>query len=65
MICLHCDNDLAECTCDDLEERFKKIQSSEFIVIGLEYQAKILAHIHNRKKQKEAERLGDRLDRGQ
>ena len=50
MTCIKCDKDLAKCICPDLEERFTKIQESKLVVIGLNYQARILAHIHKRKK---------------
>lgn len=53
MICNNCDKDLAQCTCPDLEERFKGLQKSKYVRLGIEYQARILAHIEELKKQNE------------
>lgn len=52
MICVKCDNDLAECTCADLEERFKKILACEHIAIGADYAARIVQNIERRKLEK-------------
>lgn len=52
MICGKCDNDLAACTCDDLEARYNQIKKSKFIVLGDEYKARIEAQI---KRQKESQ----------
>lgn len=50
MICTECNLDLAKCTCPDLEKRFREIQKSPYISIGIEYQCLILAHIEELKK---------------
>ncbi len=53
MFCIQCNQNLDKCTCPDLEERFHNIQQIPQVRIGLEYQTRILAHIHQRKKEKE------------
>lgn len=50
MICTKCNLNLAKCSCPDLEERFRALQKTPYLSIGIEYQARILAHIEERKK---------------
>lgn len=50
--CGKCDNDLAACTCSDLEERYNQIKNSKFIKLGDEYKTRIEAQI---KRQKESQ----------
>ncbi len=52
MICMQCQNDLADCTCDDLGERLKSILDCDFIHIGPEYLARIQKQINNQQKDK-------------
>lgn len=50
MICIKCNNDLAKCICDNLEERLNEVKKMTNVFLGPEYEAKIRAHIHQRKK---------------
>lgn len=50
MYCSKCNNDLAACTCPDLEERFESIKTIPQLHIGIEYQARIAGHIYRRKQ---------------
>lgn len=56
MICKKCDQDLADCTCPDLKERYERIVKMEFLFIGPEYRKRIEARIaQNEKEQTKTE----------
>lgn len=50
MICGKCNHDLADCTCEDLSERFESIVNSPYVHIGPEYQQRIRANIERQKQ---------------
>lgn len=49
MFCTRCQNDLADCTCKDREERFEKLKQCQHLYIGDDYKARIQADIDRSK----------------
>lgn len=53
MTCNTCENDLAQCTCEDLPERWEEIKQSEYLVVGVDYGLRIQAQADKIKKARE------------
>jgi hypothetical protein len=51
MFCARCQNDLVECTCEDREERFQKLQQCQHLHIGDDYKARIQENIDRSKSE--------------
>ncbi len=51
MICIKCDQDLAACTCPDLNERLEKIIACKHVHVGAEYQRRIREQAERNKRE--------------
>lgn len=50
MFCCKCNNDLADCTCPDLQERLEKLKECKNLFIGGDYMKRIEKQADNPEK---------------